>query len=102
MLAVANTAFFGGGMAICPDARADDSLLDVAVVGDVRPLTLLRVFPRVFRGTHVTHPQVTMYRARRVKLLATAADVWGDGELLGPAPIELEAAGSAFRVAGAR
>ena len=102
MLAVANTAFFGGGMAICPDARADDSLLDIAVVGDVRPLTLLRVFPRVFRGTHVTHPQVTMYRARHVKLLATTADVWGDGELLGPAPVELEAAGSAFRVAGAR
>ena len=102
MLAVANTAFFGGGMAICPGARADDSLLDIAVVGDVGPLTLLRVFPRVFRGTHVTHPQVTMYRARRVKVLATAADVWGDGELLGPAPIELEAAGSAFRVAGAR
>ncbi|CAB4836962.1 unannotated protein [freshwater metagenome] len=101
MLAVANTSSFGGGMAICPDARPDDGLLDVAVIGDMRPLAMLRVFPRVFRGTHITHPQCTMYRAKRVRLLATGTDVWGDGELVGPAPIEFEAVTGAIRVAGA-
>ena len=101
MLAIANTSYFGGGMAICPDARPDDGLLDVAVIGDMRPLAMLRVFPRVFRGTHITHPQCTMYRAKRIRLLATDTDVWGDGELVGPAPIELEAVTGAIRVAGA-
>ena len=101
MLAVANTAFFGGGMAICPDARPDDALLDIAVVGDVHALALLRVLPRVFRGTHVSHPMVSMYRARHVRLLGTTAEMWGDGELVGPAPLELEAVPAAFRVAGA-
>lgn len=101
MLAIANTSCFGGGMAICPDARPDDGLLDVAVIGDVQPFAMLRVFPRVFRGTHITHPECTMYRAKRVRLLATRTDLWGDGELVGPAPIELEAVAGAIRVAGA-
>jgi diacylglycerol kinase (ATP) len=100
LLAIANTAYFGGGMAICPDASPDDAMLDIAVIDDVRPVELLRVFPRVFRGTHVTHPKCTMYRARHVRLLHTTTDVWGDGEPLGAAPIELEAVPAAFRVAG--
>ena len=100
MLAIANTSYFGGGMEICPDARPDDGLLDIAVIGDVRPLTLLRVFPKVFRGTHTTHPKCTMYRAKQVRLLDTSTELWGDGELVGPAPIALEAVAGAFRVAG--
>jgi diacylglycerol kinase (ATP) len=100
MLAIANTSYFGGGMEICPDARPDDGLLDIAVIGDVRPLTLLRVFPKVFRGTHTTHPKCSMYRAKRVRVLDTSTELWGDGELIGPAPITLEAVAGAFRVAG--
>ena len=100
MLAIANTSYFGGGMEICPDARPDDGLLDIAVIGDVRPLTLLRVFPKVFRGTHTAHPKCTMYRAKQVRLLDTSTELWGDGELVGPAPIALEAVAGAFRVAG--
>ncbi len=101
LLAVANTAYFGGGMQICPAARPDDGLLDVAVIGDVGRTTLLRVFPRVFRGTHVDHPKVTVHRAACVRITGTTEDVWGDGEPLGPAPLELRAVPRAFRVAGA-
>jgi diacylglycerol kinase (ATP) len=101
MLAVANTPCFGGGMQIAPDARPDDGILDVAVIGPVAAHTLLRVFPRVFRGTHTRHPQCTMYRARHVRLLDTTAELWGDGERLGEAPLELEAVPGAIRVAGA-
>lgn len=101
MLAVANTSCFGGGMRICPDARPDDGLLDVAIIGAVPATTLLRVFPRVFRGTHVTHPRCTMRRARHVRLLDTTARLWGDGELVGAAPLELTAVPGAILVAGA-
>lgn len=102
LLAIANTSCFGGGMRICPDARADDGLLDVAVIGAVGRATLLRVFPRVFRGTHVDHPRVTMHRARRVVLRDTDADVWGDGERVGATPRAFEAVPSSLFVAGAR
>lgn len=101
MLAVANTPCFGGGMRICPDARPDDGLLDIAIIGAVPATTLLRVFPRVFRGTHVTHPRCTMRRARHVRLLDTTTELWGDGERVGTTPLELEAVPGAIRVAGA-
>ena len=102
LLAVANTSCFGGGMRICPDARPDDGLLDVAIIGAVGRATLLTVFPRVFRGSHVDHPRVTMHRAARVVLRGTDDEVWGDGELLGPAPRTFVAVRDALRVAGAR
>jgi diacylglycerol kinase (ATP) len=101
MLAIANTSCFGGGMQIAPDARPDDGILDIAVIGPVPAHTLLRVFPRVFRGTHTRHPQCTMYRARHVRLLDTTTELWGDGERVGAAPLELEAVPGAIRVAGA-
>lgn len=101
MLVVANTSCFGGGMRICPDARPDDGLLDVGIIGAVSAPTLLGTFPRVFRGTHVHHPRFTMRRARRVALLDTRTALWGDGEFVGPAPLEIEAVAGAIRVAGA-
>lgn len=42
-----------------------------------------------------------MHRARRVRLAGTTDDVWGDGELLGPAPLELTAVPGALQVVGA-
>ena len=51
------------GMRVCPDARLDDGLLDVTVLGAVSVATLMRLLPQVYRGTHVRHPAVTTYRA---------------------------------------
>lgn len=82
LFAVANTRYFGGGMAVCPDADPTDGLLDVTVVGPVRPFTLARVLPMVFRGRHVTHPEVTTYRGAEVRI-ATDSDLWADGEPFG-------------------
>jgi diacylglycerol kinase (ATP) len=99
---VANTAYFGGGMAICPDASPCDGELDIAVVDAVSRHTLLRVFPRVYRGTHVTHPACRMLRGRRVRIAATDAELWGDGERVGAAPVDIDVVPGALRVAGAR
>ncbi len=82
MFAVANTRYFGGGMAVCPDADPTDGLLDVTVVGPVGPVTLARVLPTVFSGRHVKHPQVTTYRGAEVRI-ATDSDLWADGERFG-------------------
>jgi diacylglycerol kinase (ATP) len=112
LLAIANTAYFGGGMAVCPSATPTDGRLDVAVVGAVGRLRLLRFFPQVFSGRHVTNPAVTMWSATRLRIetiddepAATpdARDgVWGDGEPLGPLPIDIEVVPAALQVAGAR
>jgi diacylglycerol kinase (ATP) len=100
LLAIANTAYFGGGMAICPSATPQDGRLDIAVIGPVGRATLLRMLPRVFKGTHVTHPAVTLYTAACVRLLDATAEIWGDGEPVGRLPIDLAAVPGALRVAG--
>jgi diacylglycerol kinase (ATP) len=104
LLAVANTAYFGGGMRICPEASPTDGTLDLAIIGAVGRVTLLRVFPKVFSGRHVTHPAVTMLTGRHLRI--TVADdrdapFWGDGEPMGPAPLDIDVVPGALHVGGA-
>ena len=40
-----NTPFYGGGVPICPDARADRGTFDVTVVGKLPRRQLLRMLP---------------------------------------------------------
>ncbi|NUW41777.1 diacylglycerol/lipid kinase family protein [Nonomuraea rhodomycinica] len=87
LVAVGNTRSYGGGMRICPDARPDDGLLDVVVAGALGVGEFLRVFPGVYRGTHVAHPSVTVRRARHVRLEADGVPVYADGERLGSGPV---------------
>ena len=98
-IVVANTAFFGGGMAICPEADPGDGLLDVLVVGAVGRVELLRLFPKVFKGTHVTHRKVSQFRGRVVEIEGDELELWGDGDPLTPAPLKLQAAPGAVRLA---
>ncbi len=102
LVAVGNTALFGGGMRICPNARPDDGVLDVTVIDAVGRLDLLRHFARVFRGTHVRHPAVSTYRARSVTLVAPGlADgvARADGEAWGRLPLTIDAVPNALRIA---
>jgi diacylglycerol kinase (ATP) len=87
LIAVGNGTSYGGGMRICAGARPDDGLFDVCVVGPCSRTTLLRVFPRVYRGTHTVHPVVTVHRAARVRLSAAGVTGYADGEPLGPLPL---------------
>ena len=102
LLAVGNTAFFGGGMRICPDARPDDGRLHVVNIGDVPRRTFLRVFPTVFSGRHVRRAEVDVDHGTIATIHGADIDVWADGEPLGPLPLRLEVVPAALRVAGAR
>ncbi|HLL68710.1 MAG TPA: diacylglycerol kinase family protein [Micromonosporaceae bacterium] len=80
LVAVGNTASYGGGMRICPAADPTDGMLDVVVVGAVSRATLLRIKPRLYTGRHVEHPAVTQYRARRVEIASAGLVAYADGE----------------------
>jgi diacylglycerol kinase (ATP) len=83
LLCVCNNQHVGGDMKMAPRAVVDDGLLDLVTVGPVGRFDLVRTFPRIFAGTHVTHPAVSMRQASSVTFdLATAADVMVDGESL--------------------
>ncbi|MEU9295893.1 diacylglycerol kinase family protein [Streptomyces sp. NPDC048266] len=98
LVAVGNGSSYGGGMRICADARTDDGLLDVTVVGDCDRTTLIKVFPRVYKGTHLDHPKVTTYRVRALTLDAPRTTGYADGEPLGPLPLTVECVPAALRV----
>lgn len=87
LVAVGNTQSYGGGMRICPNAEMDDGLLDVTVVSAVSKPTFVRVFPRVFSGTHIEHPAVSSYRGAKMELEASRPFwIYADGEPFGQLP----------------
>ncbi|MFC5955928.1 diacylglycerol kinase [Streptomyces pratens] len=100
LVAVGNGASYGGGMRICPGADLTDGLFDVTVVGDCGRARLLRIFPTVYRGTHVDRPEVSVLRASRVELVAEEVTGYADGEPLGPLPLTASCVRGAVRVVG--
>jgi len=94
VVVVANTAWFGGGMEICPGADPTDGLMDICVIGDVSRIELLQSFRMVDTGAHVNHPGVSMFRAAEVSLelledpggTGAARDLRADGEAMGAIP----------------
>ncbi|MGW7206858.1 diacylglycerol kinase [Streptomyces sp. NPDC054837] len=100
LVAVGNGSSYGGGMRICPGADLTDGLFDITVVGDCGRATLLKVFPSVYRGTHVDHAKVTVHRAAKVEIRAVGITGYADGEPLGPLPLTARCIPGAVRVAG--
>jgi diacylglycerol kinase family enzyme len=98
VVAVGNGSSYGGGMRICAGARMDDGLFDVTVVGDCTRTTLLTVFPKVYKGTHLSHPKVTVYRLRTITLEAAGVTGYADGDPMGALPLTARCVPGAVRV----
>lgn len=98
LVAVGNGPAYGGGMRVTPDASFDDGLLDVLILRKISTLEFLRVFPRVFKGTHVSHPAVQIRRARTVTLEAKGIVSYADGERFAPLPMSMEVVPGALTI----
>ncbi|HVW80214.1 MAG TPA: diacylglycerol kinase [Mycobacteriales bacterium] len=98
LVAVGNAKSYGAGMHVTPDAEVTDGLLDVMVLGPVSKPEFLKTFPKVFNGTHVDHPAVTMRRARVVEVSSPGVTAYADGEYLADLPIRCECIPGAVQV----
>lgn len=83
LIAVGNTATYGGGMPICRGAETDDGLLDVVHVAPLGRLHLLRLFPLLLRGAHLHRREITRWRATSARVSAPGLVVYADGERIG-------------------
>jgi len=100
LVAVGNTASYGGGMRICPDADATDGLLDVVIAGRVGRGLLMRIKPKVYAGTHVEHPLVNTFRVKTVEIAAEGITAYVDGERSSPLPVTVTAVPGALSLLG--
>lgn len=99
MVVVANGPYYATGVRLAPDARLDDGLLDVVVIGDIDKLDFLLNIPRAFAGTHLEHSGVAVHRARRLTLDSPdGALMQADGEVVGCLPVEVDVLPRALRV----
>lgn len=89
LVAVGNGKSYGGGMNVCPQAQMHDGLFDIVYLEPVSKREFLKVFPKVYSGSHLSHPAVKTMRAKKVTINAKAV-AYADGERIGPAPISAE------------
>jgi YegS/Rv2252/BmrU family lipid kinase len=88
---VANGQFFGGGMWIAPEAKPDDGLLDVVIVGDLSRREAVMSLPALYRGTLGQNPKVKLLSGRRLEVFsAQEVLLETDGEAPGKLPAVFE------------
>ncbi|PWH05689.1 sphingosine kinase [Brachybacterium endophyticum] len=101
LLTLCNTGVLGGGMRLVPDARVDDGRLDLAVVAGLSRTGLLRLFPRVFRGTHT---DLSVFSTRPVHQIrvglheSTLLRAYADGEARNQLPVRARVLPGAVRI----
>jgi diacylglycerol kinase family enzyme len=90
LAAFANTSTYGGGMKVAPNARMDDGLLDVCVIGGIDPFRLAYLFPTVYFGRHLNICEVEYFKTARVRVeTQTPLDIYADGEFVCRTPVEV-------------
>jgi diacylglycerol kinase (ATP) len=88
LVAVANGASYGGGMQILPNASYRDGVLDLLYVDPVSKITLLSIFPLVFKGWHIKHPAVHVLKTKTVELRGIT-EAYADGEFVAKLPLKI-------------
>jgi diacylglycerol kinase (ATP) len=95
-VAIGNTTSYGGGMRICPNADPTDGELDVTIIHPVGRLKLLRLLPLMYSGRFARDPCVEQLRAREITVEGPGLVGYGDGELIGAAPLQVSAVAKAL------
>ena len=98
LAAFGNTRSYGGGMLICPNADHGDGLLDITMVHTASRTKLIRLFPTVFKGTHVDLDDVTTDRARTVTVESPGINAYADGDFACALPVEISAVPAALKI----
>jgi len=101
LVVVANGQFGGGGMWFAPQARLDDGLFDIVILGDICRTRALRHMSKIYRGRHIGMKDVISLRGRRLDATSdeeVLLDV--DGEAPGRLPATFEVLPGAIKLKG--
>lgn len=96
---VANGRFFADGMIIAPNATLNDGLLDSIIVGDISRYDLIRIRPKLYEGTHITHEK---FKETKVSEISIESEerliIEADGDIVGESPVSIKVVPSALNV----
>ncbi|MBT3176130.1 MAG: diacylglycerol kinase family lipid kinase [Desulfobacula sp.] len=82
-----NSRFTGGNMMMAPEAKIDDGFMDIIIAGKMSRTSLLATLPKIFKGTHINHPSVRSFKAKKAKIKTwPIKTLLPDGELFGSSP----------------
>jgi len=87
---VSNTGIFGGGMLVVPGASVTDAKLDALLVKKMSRVKFVTIFPKVYKGTHITDKDVETFKTSKISITAEGMPIYSDGEYVGQAPFEAE------------
>jgi diacylglycerol kinase (ATP) len=91
LVAFGNIKSYAKGMLITPQAVFDDASLDICVIKGMPKRKVLSIFPSVYKGTHVDHKEVILYRAESVFVQSMSPmDLYADGDFIASTPVRLE------------
>ncbi|MEQ6291925.1 diacylglycerol kinase family protein [Vogesella sp. GCM10023246] len=91
-VSAANGRYFGSGLGIAPDARCNDGLLDVVLIGNAGSLDFLRLLPQLRRAQRLDDPRIRYLRGRSLTVDGDArrCPLELDGELYGATPVRFD------------
>jgi diacylglycerol kinase (ATP) len=96
---VANGRYHGGGMKLAPDARQDDGVFDVVLIGDITKPDFVTTAPKLYSGRYLSHPKVELLRSATVRIeAAEPLPLEVDGEPIGTTPARFEVVPAALRL----
>lgn len=91
LIAFGNQRYYGGGMAICPQAKNDDGQFDICVIKDLSHFKLFILFPTIFLGKHVHFPEVKVIKGEEIELkLKNQMVLQMDGEIFDAETLHIE------------
>jgi YegS/Rv2252/BmrU family lipid kinase len=94
LMAINNGTVYGGGFNITPDAKLDDGIFDICLIGKISPIRRLMNFPKMQLGVHQNVREINMLQGREFEISANSkvlAQV--DGELIGNPPFRVSILG---------
>jgi YegS/Rv2252/BmrU family lipid kinase len=96
---VSNSGIFGGGMKISPNSGLTDGVFEIIQVGEVSKFDFLKTLPKVFKGTHLTHPKLSMRTAYKLEISSSKnLSVFADGDPITDLPISIGILNSVLKV----
>jgi diacylglycerol kinase (ATP) len=85
-------------MLICPHADHTDGQLDITMVHSASRTRLIRLFPTVYKGTHVKLDEVVTARATTIDVESPGINVYADGDYACALPAQISAVPGALLV----